>query len=205
MAGAREPPRLWPVALAAVLALQVSVACSAHSPEEESDQIAALLDLRPGLEVADVGAGDGDYGEALARRLEGSGRVYLTEIDEDELGKLRRLRDRSELGNLVVVEGTATETGLPDACCDAILLRLVYHHMTEGAEMRAALARALRPAGRILIIEMDRETHGLDPDRLVEEMTADGFVVVSRHPEWGGHGDHYAVLFRAAAPARSNG
>lgn len=197
----RRVPSFRAPALTATLALLVAAACSAHATEEEAELMAELLGLRPGLTVADVGAGDGQFGEALARRLAGSGRVFLTEIDEDELRRLRERRDDSDLGNMTVIAGTATETGLPDACCDAILLRLVYHHMTHAEEMRAGLVRALRPEGLVLIVEMDSDSHGIEPQRLVDEMTADGFAVVSRHPEWGGHGDHYAVLFRRAETA----
>lgn len=183
-------------ALFATLSLLLAAACSAHPPEEEAGSIADLLRLRPGMAVADVGAGDGEWGEALARALDGSGHVYLTEIDDDELRKLRDRVDGSELDNMSVVEGFADRTGLPEACCDAMLLRFVYHHMSDRLAMRSSIKRSLRPGALLLIVEIDDDGHGIETERLVGEMTADGFTLVSRHPQWGGDLEDYAVLFR---------
>jgi ubiquinone/menaquinone biosynthesis C-methylase UbiE len=185
----------WAV-LAVALSLLSSHPGATHPFPEEAETIAELIGLRPGMNVADVGAGNGEWGEVIASRLEELGHVYLTEIDDDELTKLRRRIKRSKLGNMSVVVGSGEDTGLPDGCCDAILLRLVYHHMTDRPEMRASLKRSLRADARLLVVEMDDNGHGIPAERLEDEMTGDGFHVVSRHPKWGGHDDHYAVLFR---------
>ncbi len=182
--------------LTAALSCLIAATGAAHPHEQEAERIAELMRLRPGTRVADVGAGDGEFGEALARRLEASGHVYLTEINEGELIKLRRLLEESDLENMSVVVGSVDETGLPDACCDAILLRLVYHHMSDRQAMRASLKRSLRADGLMVIVDMDQNGHGTALQQLVDEMTGDGFQVVSRHPDWGGHDDHYAVVFR---------
>lgn len=184
--------------LIAVLGLGLGLAALAITPvhADEADQIAELLELQPGLRVADVGAGDGEFGEALARRLGASGHLYLNEIDDGELIKLRRLLERSDLGNMSLVVGEADDSRLPQACCEAILLRLVYHHMSHPDAMRASLHRSLRPGGLLLVIEMDDEDHGTPIERLVSEWSADGFEVVAEHLDWHRHGNHYAILFR---------
>ncbi len=182
--------------LTAALSMLLAATGAAHPPDEESERIAQLMHLRPGMRVADVGAGDGEWGEALAHRLEASGHLYLTEINDGELIKLRRLLEKSDLENMSVVVGSLDETGLPDACCDAILLRLVYHHMSDRRAMRASLKRSLRADGLLVIVDMDQNGHGVELQRLIDEMTTDGFQVVSRHPDWGGHDDHYGVVFR---------
>jgi ubiquinone/menaquinone biosynthesis C-methylase UbiE len=182
--------------LTAALSIFLAATGAAHPPAEECETIAQLMHLQPGMTVADVGAGDGEWGEALAHKLETSGHVYLTEIDDGELIKLRQRLQDSELENMSVVVGSKDATGLPDACCDAMLLRLVYHHMSDRAAMRASLKQSLRADALLVVIELDQNGHGIEAQRLVDEMTADGFQVVSRHPDWGGHGDHYAVVFR---------
>ena len=182
--------------LCAALSILLATPGAAHPREEEVERIAELMQLRPGMRVADVGAGDGEWGEAIARRLEISGHVYLTEVDDGELLKLRQRLEDSALDNMSVVVGSADEIGLPDACCDAMLLRLVYHHMSDGEAMRTSLKESLRSAALLVVIELHQNGHGIDSQRLVDEMTADGFQVVSRHPDWGGHDDHYAVVFR---------
>lgn len=182
--------------LAVALSLLLAASGAAHPVEGEAELIAELMNLQPGMQVADIGAGDGEFGEALARGLGASGRVYLTEIDEGELIKLRSLVEQSDVENMSVVVGSPDETGLPDACCDAALLRLVYHHMTDAEAMRASLKKSLRVEGLLVIVDMDQNGHGVEAQRIVDEMTADGFKLVSRHPEWGGHDDHYAIVFR---------
>ncbi len=171
-------------------------ACTGAARADEAERIAELMRLGPGMRVADVGAGDGDFAEALARRVGETGHVWVNEIDDGELIKIRERIGASELANMSAVEGTETDTRLPEACCDAILLRRVYHHLSHPEEMRASLHRSLRPGGRLVVVEMtNRKNHEVDADRLVAEMTADGFRLVSRHPGWNGNEDHYAAVF----------
>ncbi len=172
----------------------------AHDVSEEVDQIAALLELHPGMQLADVGAGDGEFAEALARRVGPSGHVFVQEIDDGELLKIRRRIERSESTNMSLVEGGVKDTRLPDDCCDGILLRYVYHHMSEPDAMLSSLQRALRPRGVLVVIEkLERGGHGVSLDDMIDGMTAAGFRVISRHPRWGGHEEHHAAVL---APSR---
>lgn len=195
------------LALLAAL-LGAALSCAARSAAE-LDRIASVLDVRPGMRVADVGAGDGEWAEDLARRVGDRGCVWATEIDEKEVEEIRERMDRAGLANVRTVVGDARDTGLPAACCESILLRMVYHHFTDPAEMRASLRRALAPAGRIAVIEIEpqaswerlegvpeRGGHGIDAEELIEEMTSDGFEVVTRHDDWEGGADRYCVVFR---------
>jgi SAM-dependent methyltransferase len=137
-----------------------------------------------------------------------SGRVYATEVDRDDLRKIRDRVERDGLNNVLVVEGTQNETGLPRACCDAILLRRVYHHFQEPASMRASLREALSEDGLLLIVDFgtkrhwgrpsgvpeSRTGHGIEKDMIVAEMQRDGFELV-RELDW--RGNDYALLFKA--------
>ena len=87
------------------------------------------LEMRP--VVADVGAGKGGLTFALAREVGSNGHVFSTDIDPGRLRGLRETVADAKLDNVTVVEGSASETGLPPGCCDAIVLRRVYHHLTE--------------------------------------------------------------------------
>lgn len=196
-----------------VAAVTVLVACGTfQATADETERIVEILRLTPGEIVADVGAGNGKWSAGLAERVGEGGHVFATEVDEDEIETMRRRFADDELANVTVVLGDDVDTGLAEGCCDAILVRMVYHHFTDPARMRASLYRALRPGGRIAILDIvpqkkwreldgvpDRGGHGLEMADLIEEMTSDGFTVLSRHENWNGEDDRYAVVFEAAA------
>jgi SAM-dependent methyltransferase len=160
------------------------------------------------MTVADVGAGDGDFAVELARLVGEEGRVIATEVDEDLVEKLRDLATSKGLANLSVVLGNQDDTGLETGCCDAILVRLVYHHFQHPAPMRADLRAALRAGGRIVVIDIlpqenwrvvpgvpDRGGHGIPPEQLLEEMTGDGFELVARFDDWGDEEERFCMVF----------
>jgi ubiquinone/menaquinone biosynthesis C-methylase UbiE len=182
----------------AALGLLVATSAAAHDLVEEATQVAELMQLGPGTQLADVGAGDGEFGEELARRLGETGHVYLTEIGDPELTKLRKRLKKTDLTNMSLVVGETDDTMLPEACCDAMLLRYVYHHMSDRPDMCTSLRRSLRPGGLLLVIDKDERGDGVPAEELIADMSDAGFEVVSRHPDWGGHDGHYGVVFRHA-------
>ena len=212
----RTTPAKVETRLCGVLLVAIAVGCAAaHESDLEVDRLVGELSLAQGKRVADVGAGHGEFSELLARIVGRGGHVYATEVDEDDLQDIRDRLEDTGLGNATVILGDQHDTGLPESCCDAILLRLVYHHFTEPAEMRASLRRALRPGGRIAVVDLppqrgwseldgvpDRGGHGIPLEDLVAEMTGDGFAVVSRHEAWDtDENDTYCVVFERSATA----
>jgi ubiquinone/menaquinone biosynthesis C-methylase UbiE len=182
----------------------------------ESDEIAEVLNLQPGKSVADVGAGDGQWSEDLAWRVGETGRVFCTEVDTGMVKRLRQRFANAGIGNVVVVLGKEKDTGLPTACCDAILLRLVYHHLTEPDAVAADLRRALRPGGRVAVVDMlpqkhmsapagvpDRGGHGVHTDDVIKEMNRAGFRLVSRHDNWSGRSERFCLVFMQGPGAHS--
>lgn len=204
------PPRSLRRAAALALAALVALGgiAVAGEPAGEAERLAEVLALQPGMTVADVGAGDGEWTVGLAEAVGPSGRVWATEVKDDELAAIRRRVDDAGLGNVEVVRGDQRRTGLPAGCCDAILLRMVYHHFEDPAAMRADLARALRPGGRLVVIDIvpqtgwrrlegvpDRGGHGIPPERLVEEMAGHGFEPVARLDGWNDDAERFCVVF----------
>jgi precorrin-6B methylase 2 len=121
--------------------------------EIEVGRLVPLLRLEPGKSVADVGAGLGAWTLRFAQRTGPSGQVYATDIGEEQLGALRALVAREKLSNVTVLAGAAASTNLPALCCDAIMLRNVFHYVTEPAAMIRSLAASLKPGGRLAIVD----------------------------------------------------
>lgn len=199
------------LSIAAALLLSAAVARS----EDESTRLIALLGARPGSEVADVGAGEGRWTVDLAAAVGAGGRVFATEVDEALIEKIRARLEAEDVANVEVVRGDQRSTGLPASCCDGILLRLVYHHFVDPEAMRADLARALRPGGRLAVVETrpqaswrrlegvpERAGHGIEVEDLIGEMAQAGFRPVERHDEWNGDAERFAIVFeKNATPA----
>jgi ubiquinone/menaquinone biosynthesis C-methylase UbiE len=177
---------------------------------DEVERLAAWLEVQPGTRVADLGAGDGTFAVALARRVGPSGRVYATELDDERLADIRQAATEARLSNVTVIEGAVSSTNLPEACCDALFSRIVYHHLTDPAAINADIFRALRPGGRLVIIDFEPggimnwigrpETadrhggHGTPKETVRREVTAAGFQLLRGPESW--RGRTYAVLFR---------
>jgi ubiquinone/menaquinone biosynthesis C-methylase UbiE len=159
----------------------------------DAARLIEVLQLDAGDVVAEVGAGDGSLTIAIARHVGPSGRVFTSEL----AGNLERLRNaisKSGLSHIEVVEGKADSANVPDGCCDALFLRNVYHHFSAPAAMNASFLRALKPGGRLVIIDFpprgnaataapeqrgERSSHGVSADTVVNELKAAGFEVTT--------------------------
>ncbi len=174
----------------------------------ESEQIAEMLALRPGSKVADVGAGDGEWSLEIAHQVGDRGRVFATEVGDEQLDEIRSRIEEADLGNVQVIEGSERESGLPAGCCDAILLRLVYHHFTHPQDMMESLSDALAPGGRLVVIDIvpqelwrelegvpDRGGHGIRPDDLQRELRKLGWRELERRDPWNGDDERFAAVF----------
>jgi SAM-dependent methyltransferase len=170
----------------------------------ELPRLKHVLALKPGMSVADVGAGNGELTVALATEVGSSGRVYSTDIDPESLEHVRAAVAAARLANVTLVESQARDTRLPANCCDAIVLRRVYHHLTEPAAINASLLRALRPGGVLAVIDFPpllsglwALNHGANARRVTEEVVASGFQLVQVIEDWPGRGPlaSYCAVF----------
>jgi len=192
-----------------LLAVFVSL-CSAIS-ESEIQRLARVMNWKSGQVIADVGAGEGEIGFAAAAAVGETGKVYLTELDEEKVSALQKNASRRKLKNVVVLAAAEKETKLPGNCCDAIVLRRVYHHFTAPNEMDASLLRSLRPGGLLAVIDFaprksltesdpvkgvpsNRGGHGIPKKILMEELMAAGFKLDKSIDDW--PEDGYCLLFR---------
>ena len=173
------------------------------------------LTLKPGMSVADVGAGRGELTVALAAEVGPSGQLFSTDIDTHALEQIRTRVAAAELRNVMILQARARDTGLPTSCCDAVVLRRVYHHLSDPPATNVDLLRALRTGGVLAIIDFptmfswlwpwspkdtpgNRTGHGVAASLVVEEVTAGGFTLVKVIEDWPGRGPlkSYCAIFR---------
>ncbi len=130
---------------------------SERDAEEQPRLAVRLLDLKPGMKVADVGAGSGYYTELLSRAVGPSGAVFATDIQPAMLRILdERIRTKS-LGNVQTVLSTESDPRLPNNSLDLILLVDVYHEFSQPQAMLRGLRAALKPSGRLVLLEFRKE------------------------------------------------
>jgi SAM-dependent methyltransferase len=129
----------------------------------EVRRLVPLLRLAPGMTVADVGAGLGAWSRRFSQWTGTSGHIYATDIGEVQLAALRVGVAREGLSNVTILVGATASTNVPAGCCDAILLRNVFHYLTEPAAMIRSLATSLKPGGRLAIADFPPRPNSVVP------------------------------------------
>jgi 2-polyprenyl-3-methyl-5-hydroxy-6-metoxy-1,4-benzoquinol methylase len=139
-------------------------------PEREVEEAPSLLlralKLKPGMNVADIGAGSGYFSFPMARMVAPRGKVYAVDIQQEMLDIIKkRMKDR-RVSNIELVLGTITDPKLPANTIDLILMVDVYHEFDHPYEMVDAMMKSLRPSGKIVFVEYRKE----DPTVPIKEV-----------------------------------
>lgn len=164
----------------------------------EAATVMRLLGVRPGMAVADIGAGGGYYTVRVAPRVGPRGLVYAQDIVPKYLDGLKaRVRKRG-LRNVRFVLGKPFDPGLPAHAIDIALLIHMYHEIEEPYALLWNLRQSLKPGGRIAIVDLDRpaDQHGMPRALLACEVKAVGYIpekVSELHPG-------YMMVFRLGPP-----
>ena len=156
---------------------------------QKPDEVIRALALREGAVVADVGAGSGYFTGRFARAVGPTGRVLATDVQPEMIRALeKRARDEA-LANVSVVEAAFDDPALPAACCDLVFLANVYKEISDRPAYLLRVAPALRPGGRLAVIDFRPGVSGFGPpaevrlpeEQVVAEAAAAGFVLVEQH------------------------
>jgi SAM-dependent methyltransferase len=135
--------------------------------EEAPAKVIAALDLRPDDVVADIGAGSGYYAFRIAPAVK---KVLAVDIQPEMLDLIRKKAAGGNVANVEPVQGAETDPRLPEASVDLALLVDVYHEFAYPVEMMAAIRRALRPGGRVALVEFRAEDASV-PIKAVHKMS----------------------------------
>ena len=154
---------------------------------EQPEHVLDVLGVREGMVVADVGAGSGYFAVRMAKRVGVRGRVLATDLQPEMLVLLRAKVAAAKLTNVVPVLTTESDAKLPRGELDLVLMVDVYHELPRPAETLAQVRAALRPNGRVALVEYRGEDpsvpikpeHKTTLAQVKKELTANGFRFVS--------------------------
>jgi predicted methyltransferase len=166
----------------------------------EAEQVMKLAGVRPGMWVADVGAGEGYYTTRLAPVVGPTGRVLAEDIMADARDELSDRVQREKLDNVAVKLGTPDNPMLPNGSFDRIFLVHMYHEVQSPYAFLWHLREGLKPGGLVIVVDADRPTgrHGIPPAMLECEVRSVGMerVKFARLED----SEAYFMAFRAAGP-----
>ena len=148
--------------------------------EEDPAKLLAGLALKPGMVVADIGAGSGYHAFRIAPLVGPTGKVIAVDIQQEMLDLIADRKKREKVENVETVLGTETDPKLPANSVDLILLVDVYHEFAFPHEMTEKMAAALKPGGRLAFVEFRLEdpkvpiklVHKMSERQVVKEMEA---------------------------------
>jgi len=143
---------------------------SEREEEERTSVLLRELELKPGMVVADIGAGSGYLSRQMATRVRPGGRVIATDIQPQMLELLRKLAADPRYANIEPLQSTPTDSRLPEGVVDLAIMVDVYHELEYPYETLESLVRALKPGGRLAFVEYRGEDAGV-PIKALHKMT----------------------------------
>jgi ubiquinone/menaquinone biosynthesis C-methylase UbiE len=154
-----------------------TVAAGLNSPNREATQkpgeLIKSMGLEPGMTVADVGTGVGYMLPFLSHRVGPAGRVIAEDIFDDFLAGAKQTAEQQKLTNITFVKGTETDPMLPEGQLDMELVLDVYHHFDYPEKMLAALHKALKPDGKLVIVEYYKREGAMPNGRALTHIRLD--------------------------------
>jgi predicted methyltransferase len=148
---------------------------------QKPDEVIALLGIRAGDRVADLGAGGGYFTFRLADAVGADGRVYAVDVDEDMIRYLRKRAAKRRYANVEVVRAEPDRPGLPEGGIDLLFTCNTYHHLSDRVRYFEAVLDALEPAGRVAVVEYDGGKHATPKQVILDEMRGAGYRLETDH------------------------
>lgn len=148
-------------------------------PETALDKIG----IKPGMVVADVGAGVGYFSLRVAKRVGAEGKVYAVDVQPEMLAILKDRAAKARVLNITPILGSESDPHLPAASCDLILMVDVYHELSQPQRMLQKMKQALKSDGRLVLLEYRKEDphipirseHKMSAQEAKAEVEAEGY------------------------------
>ena len=151
--------------------------------EENTSLLLKNLAVKPGMVVADIGAGSG-YHSALLSKMVGTGKVFAVDVEPEMIAYLNARIKQEKLSRIVPVLSTEQKVSLPENTIDMMLLVDVYHEFSFPYEMALSMRDALKPGGKLVLVEFRAEDptvpiktiHKMSEAQAIKEFKAAGFA-----------------------------
>jgi ubiquinone/menaquinone biosynthesis C-methylase UbiE len=151
--------------------------------EENTSLLLKNLALKPGMVVADIGAGSG-YHSALLSKMVGTGKVFAVDVEPEMIAYLNARIKQEKLSRIIPVLSTEQKVSLPENTIDMMLLVDVYHEFSFPYEMALSMRAALKPGGKLVLVEFRAEDptvpiktiHKMSEAQAIKEFKAAGFA-----------------------------
>ena len=151
--------------------------------EENTSLLLKNLSVKPGMVIADIGAGSG-YHSALLSKMVGSGKVFAVDVEPEMIAYLNERIKQEKLSHIVPVLSTEQKLYLPENTIDMMLLVDVYHEFSYPYEMALSMLAALKPGGKLVLVEFRSEDptvpiktiHKMSEVQAIKEFKAAGFI-----------------------------
>jgi precorrin-6B methylase 2 len=152
--------------------------------EEKLSLLIKSLDLKPGMVVADIGAGSGVISVLMAEKILPEGKVLAVDVQQEMLDRLRDNLKKLKITNVEPIKGTQKTTSLKPNSVDLAIMVDVYHELEFPYEMMLDISRSLKPGGRCVFVEYRKEDPNV-PIKLVHKMSEAQVKQEISQPEFG--------------------
>jgi ubiquinone/menaquinone biosynthesis C-methylase UbiE len=156
-----------------------------HNRAQPPDKVMDAIGVKPGMTAAEIGAGRGRYAVHMAARVGDGGRIYANDIDEESLDYLRERCERDGIENIEIIMGEVADPKLPEGKLDLVYIINSYHHFDDPVGLLAKVIPSLKPDGRLVIIEHDKDKYGeqagwhcKQQNDLIDEVYRAGFYLI---------------------------
>jgi len=149
------------------------------------NKVMDILDIVPGKDVADIGAGSGWFTVRAAKRVTNSGKVYAVDINPESIDYIDQRIQKEQLRNVKTILSKPDNPELPADSVDAVVLLKVYHEVADPVQLLRNLRRSLKPGARVGIIDRDAdaENHGVHKQVLLREASEAGYRLLEEHDD----------------------
>ncbi|HET6373558.1 MAG TPA: methyltransferase domain-containing protein [Candidatus Polarisedimenticolia bacterium] len=173
---------------------------------QKPESIPGLLGLKPGMTVADIGAGTGYFERYFATAVGAEGRVYAVDIEPKMVAYMQERARREKTPNVIPTLGAPDDPKLPAASVDVVFICDTYHHLNDRTDYLRRLTGVLRPGGRVAVLDFHKRELPVGPP-VEHKLSREEVLAEFAEAGWGASGEsdllpyQYFLIFTPPPPA----